>query len=140
MEVSSRRLKKTASCLRPEKKSDYNYGMECWSNGIVEYWVSLLHHSNSEFATHYEQEDLSCTAAKRWSKFSSGRGLTASFPLREPSGRRCGKHSPSSGSRGSIGRGISIVAMKRQRSPWLQATQKSPANPRRFYCMPQQDP
>src|SRR4029434_7305222 len=48
MEVSSRRLKKTASCLRPEKKSDYNYGMECWSNGIVEYWVSLLHHSNSD--------------------------------------------------------------------------------------------
>ena len=35
------------------KKSDYNYGMECWSNGIVEYWVSLLHHSNSEFATTY---------------------------------------------------------------------------------------
>ena len=55
-------------------------------------------------------------------KIFDGRGLTTSFPLREPSGRRCGKHSPSSGSRESIGRGISIVAMKRRRSPWLRAT------------------
>ena len=85
--------------------------------GVVECWVQTI-------ILRSKQEDSLCTAAKRWSKSFNERGLTTSFPLRAPNGRRCGKHSPSFGSKGLIAHNISTVVMKQRRSPWLRATQK----------------